>query len=78
MTDKPQVIAIAHVPSGEELKVEIEGPPFPPSLPGSMFPYSMREFTFTVWHRPGQDPASLEQHYDSDTGYPARADDIED
>jgi len=73
ITDKLQVIAMAHLPTGETLKVEIEGPPFLPSLPGSMFSLPMQEFTFEVFHRPGQDPASLEQHYDTDTGYPARA-----
>ena len=73
VTDKPQVIAIAHLPTGETLKVEIEGPPFPTSLPGSMFPLPMQAVNFIVLHRPEQDPESLEQHYDSDTGYPAGA-----
>lgn len=69
MTDKPQVMAIAHVPTGETLEVAIEGPPFAPSLPGSAFVLPMQELRFTVYLRPGQDESSLEQHYDSDTGH---------
>ena len=68
MTDKPQVIAIAHLHTGETLTKEIDGPPFPPFLDTNMFPEPRVTIFSKVFLRPGQDSASLEQHYDPDNG----------
>ena len=68
MTDKDQVKAIAHLHSGGTREMEIEGPPFPPILEGRQFAGPREELIFTFYHRPRQDPLSLEQHYDLDNG----------
>jgi hypothetical protein len=46
----------------------IEGPPFPLKIDGNNFPDARTKLTRTFYHRPGQDPAAIEQHYDADTG----------
>ena len=71
-------MGIFHQSDGKTKALPIDGPPFQMKIEVRL------ESVFTIglfqdfFHRPGQDPASLEQHYDLDTGYPARAVDTED
>jgi len=68
MTDKIQAKAIAHLHSGGTKEMEIGGPPFPPILKGEVFGLPREKLVFTFYHRAGQDPTSLEQHYYLDDG----------
>ena len=64
MADKAQVKAILHGLGGDTREIDLEGPPFQRTIEGNWFHFPNEELRYPFDHRPGQDEASLEQHYD--------------
>ena len=64
MTDKAQVKAVLHGLDDEIRETDLEGPPFQRTITGNWFYFPNEELKYHFDLRPGQDEASLEQHYD--------------
>lgn len=65
MTTQPQVTGIFHQQDGTTKQLPIDEPPFQIKMRQNLDSGFIRRLpTHNVSHRPGQDPAALEQHYD--------------